>query len=215
MKIYEKKIRICYPFRNQEEYRTDLQVKRFISKLLHTENEDIYYTVERFEREVLPRISPKKLPPKDIRKREKARLVDLINLHNAGGIKCLEQIRGMLDSLKERKELISETGLPNVKTVVARNGKIVLFDGHHSCIAYIISGRKLLGSIPHLTISNEQDDSVKDEELFTFFGPHAKKLTTDNWQNYVINWQASENLQLEERKQNDMGELVESLSCSF
>ena len=134
-------------------------------------------------------------------------LDQIINLHNCNGIQDLSRIRSMLSDLKNGKELFMENGLPNTKLVIAKDGKHVLFDGHHTLIAYMLAGRKQLQEVPHIIIKNIKSGCVVDKEILTFFGENATKLYQKDWREYVINWQASEEHQLCHRVQKNMGEL--------
>lgn len=102
-------------------------------------------------------------------------------------------------------------GLPNVKIAKTSSGELVCFDGHHSLLAYMMAGREYLHEVPHLLVTDESGEGLKDEEIQAFFGEHAKKLRGSGWRNYTISWTNPPERQLEERKQEDMGELLSAL----
>ena len=74
----------------------------------------------------------------------------------------------------------------------------------------MITGKTFLHEIPHLIIENE-NCHVNNQEILIFFGTHSKKIDNSNWRKHVINWQAPTEIQLCKRKQNNMGELLDSL----
>ena len=138
-------------------------------------------------------------------------LSQIINLHNSNGIQDLSRIHSMVSDLNKGKELFMENGLPNIKLTITKDGRHVLFDGHHTLISYMIAGRKLLGDVPHIIVKNADTGSVTDREIHVFFGEHASKLDNKDWKNYVINWQAPKEKQLCFRSKKNMGELFDSI----
>ena len=127
--------------------------------------------------------------------REPIILREVINLHNNNGIKDLDQIKLMVKEIKSGKDIISKNGFPNIKLVKTQNSEWVLFDGHHSLLSYMITGRTYLHEVPHIIVQNE-NGYVDDNEIHVFFGKHSGKLSESNWRQHVINWQASEEKQL-------------------
>ncbi len=138
-------------------------------------------------------------------------LDQIINLHNTDGIQDLARIRSMLSDLKTGKELFMENGLPNIKLVITKDGKHVLFDGHHTLIAYMLAGRKNLSQVPHIIVKNAMFGYIIDKDIHVFFGRHAPKLCQKDWREYVINWQVPKEHQLCPRVQKNMGELSRSI----
>lgn len=210
MRVYEKEVEISYPSRGEEDNSIS-GVRTYRVGLNHTEKEDIYDLVRRFESEIFPGVCVNDLSPTEAKEQGETNLRNLLNIHNADGIRRREQIEKMQKSIESGKEILSDSGIPNVKTVKVQGDELLVFDGHHSCLAYILAGRELLAEIPYLNIAGESGKAVRDRELRTFFGPHGDKLEERNWKDYVINWQASEEKQLETRIQEDMGELADSL----
>ena len=189
-----KIVRLIYPYKSNN--------KISVSKV-PAKNKTIYNTVDFFEQELSPRI---KLINK--KTKNKIQLRDIINLHNDTGIQDLARIKVMVSQIKSGKHVLSPRDLPNIKLVKTKNNEWVLFDGHHSMLAYMFAGKRYLNEIPHLIVENEQG-YVADKEILVFFGEHSKKIK--NWRRYVINWQAQKEKQLCRRRQNNMGELFKAI----
>ncbi|UCH09795.1 MAG: hypothetical protein JSU61_11350 [Fidelibacterota bacterium] len=166
----------------------------------------IYDAVDFFERSLFVTVP---------RRREqvtgRVRLREILNLHNVDGMRDVPQIRGMISQIRAGGDVLHATGLPNVKIVASRRGEWVLFDGHHTTVAYMATGRRYLDEIPHLIV-REGPDPVKDSGILVFFGSHSKRLTPSTWRNYVINWQAPPEGQLCARIESTMCGLFESLA---
>ena len=135
-------------------------------------------------------------------------LKNIINLHNDTGIQSVERIKSMIKSIKEGKEVISSEGIPNVKLVVSKDKGYVLFDGHHTMLAYMYCSKEYLHEIPHIIVEDEQG-FTKNEEMKVFFGEHSKNA---DWKINTINWQASKEEQLCKRIHKNMGEVMHSIS---
>jgi len=172
-------------------------------------SDTIYDTVDQFEKELDSKI---KETLKEIKK--PVLLRDIINLHNINGIKSINQIRTMVKKIKSGKDILSPSELPNIKLVKTQKSEWILFDGHHSLLSYMIAGRTHLHEIPYLVIEDEKG-YVNDKEILVFFGMHSIQLTDSNWKKYVINWQAPKERQLCKREQNNMGELLDSISSFY
>jgi len=142
---------------------------------------------------------------------ERVRLERILNLHDVDGMKDVPQIGGMIGQICAGGDLVHPTGLPNVKVVLVERGEALLFDGHHTVIAYMATEREYLDQIPHLLVHGD-NGHVEDVAILAFFGAHAEKLTASNWRDYVIRWRASPDEQLCDRVQENMGELFDSLS---
>ena len=180
----------------------------FVYKIPFTKkNMTIYDTVDFFEKQIF---SKTKETNEQIEKSaEKVLLRKIINLHNNNGIKNIPQITSMINQIKSGKDILFSSGVPNIKLVRTKNKEWVLFDGHHSVLAYMVLGRKYLSEVPHLIIQNKTG-CVKDSEILVFFGVHSKKLRALGWRDYVINWQQPKEKQLCKRVQENMGELSDS-----
>ena len=166
----------------------------------------IYDTVDLFEQYILK--SKIKKSVKDVK--NKVLLRDIINLHNSDGIKILSQIKSMVKQIEKGKDVFSKHKYPNIKLVKTKNNELVLFDGHHSMLAYMFAGKEYLNEIPHLIIK-EKGGYLSDKEIHVFFGKHSTKLKNKDWRDYVINWELPEEKQLCKRIQSNMGELFKAM----
>ncbi len=163
---------------------------------VHSENKNktIYDTVNQFEKELGSKI---KKTIKEVK--ELVSLREIINLHNINGIKSMNQIRTMVKEIQSGKDILSPSGLPNIKLVKTEQSEWILFDGHHSLLSYMIAGRTYLHEVPHFVIEDEKGH-VNDKEILNFFGMHSKKLNESSWRKYAINWQAPKERQLCKRE---------------
>lgn len=168
----------------------------------------IYDTLDFFEKNIFLK-GKINIVTKQIK--HKTNLKEIINLHNNNGIRDISQIKGMVQKIKSRDEIFNINRMPNIKLVKTAYEEWVLFDGHHSMLAYMVAGKKYLHEVPHLVVQDEKKGYVSDEEILVFFGEHSKKLMVTEWRKYVINWQNSIKKQLCRRIQKNMGELFESL----
>ena len=132
----------------------------------------------------------------------------IINLHNSEGIKDLEQIKSMITTIKSGNHIISEN-IPNIK-LLKNSDELILFDGHHSMLAYLYSNITSLHQIPHIIIENK-NQPLTNKDINVFFGNHKEKLQNQDWRQFAINWQAPIEKQLSKRIHNNMGELFESI----
>ena len=142
-------------------------------------------------------------------------LGDIINLHNDTGVKDISKINSMTNQIISGKDVYNTNGLPNIRLVKTKDSHWVLFDGHHTMLAYMFAGRKYLHETPHLIVEGGITEYASDKEINIFFGEHKSKLKNDDWRKYVINWQAQKEKQLCNRIQKNMKELFESLSKKF
>jgi hypothetical protein len=180
------------------------EVKILISKVKITkEVKTIYDSVSFLVRDEVS-INNNSFSHKRVKKR--IRLHRILNIHNDDGIKDFVQIGAMIKSIKSG-EHIHSFGIPNIKLVVIKERELLLFDGHHSMLAYMLVGKKYLNEIPHLIIKDEDKGYIQDKDILVFYGKHAKNMRDGNWREYVINWQTVEEKQLSSRIQKNMGEL--------
>jgi hypothetical protein len=98
-----------------------------------------------------------------------------------------------------------------VKIVTTCRGEWVLFDGHHTVVAYMATGRRYLDELPHLMVHYGREP-IPDSDILVVFGSHAPLLSTSLWRNYTINWQAPQEEQLAKRDQHSMRELFDTLA---
>jgi len=191
---------------NSRDYNLISVSKSFVpaSKTVKT----IYETIVFFENNIFLK---DKLNAATKQVKHKIKLKEIVNLHNNTGIKNISQIKDMNLTIKTGKDIFNVNGMPNIKLVNTKSQKLVLFDGHHSLLAYMFSGKTYLHETPHIIVEDEKKGYVEDEEIIVFFGQHKKKIMSKDWRNYVINWQSPKNMQLEKRIQNNMGELYDSI----
>ncbi len=187
-------------------YPAENNIKFYSLKLDHNRDASIYDSVEIFKK-----ISNPKFVLKEIK--EKIPLKNIINLHNDTGIQSMARIKSMINDIKSGKEIFSDDGFPNIKLVKTKDNKWVLFDGHHSMLAYIAMGKRFLHEIPHMIVKNHDKEHVNDDEITVFFGEHGKNIK--DWKKHVINWQAEKEEQLCKRVQNNMGEVLDSIKESI
>ncbi|MCF7891272.1 hypothetical protein K9M78_08645 [Candidatus Bipolaricaulota bacterium] len=204
----KRKVKLLLP-KNVDKNKFSDGVKTFTCAFDHRASEDVYSTVEKFRKEVFPEIGDEDLRVEFVR--NKTSLAEIVNLHNAEEIKRRSSIEEMLEKINSGKHVKMPDGLPNVKVVKTKLGELVCFDGHHSMLAYMFSGKRYLHQLPSLVISDPAEKGLEDEEIYPFFGDHAKKLRGTDWRNYTISWTNPPERQLEERKQEDMGELFSAL----
>lgn len=176
---------------------------------LKEKSSTIYDTADHFEKELDSKIKETVEEVKEL-----VLLREIINLHNIDGIKSMNQIRTMVKEIKSGNDILSPSGLPNIKLVKTEQSELILFDGHHSLLSYMIAGRTYLHEVPHFVIEDE-NGHVSDKEILIFFGVHSKKLNDSNWRKYVLNWQAPKERQLCKREQNNMGELLDSIIVHY
>jgi len=199
-------VKLIHPYKSKDGNLTCVSSLR-----VHLKNNSktIYDTVDQFEKELGSKIR------KTIKEvKELVSLREIINLHNINGIKSMSQIRTMVKEIKSGKDILSPSGLPNIKLVKTEQSEWILFDGHHSLLFYMIAGRTYLHEVSHLVIEDE-NGHVNDKEILIFFGTHSKKLNDSNWRKYVINWQAPKERQLCKREQDNMGDLLDSINVLY
>lgn len=204
----ERRVRLVFPVNGAND---EAEIVRTFSRVVNHENEgDVYLTVEKFRKEAFPEITNTDTQSEKIR--EKTLLSRIINLHNVDEIRERPtRISEMREKIESGKPVLMPDGLPNVKIVKTSRGELVCFDGHHSLLAYMAADKKYLREVPHLMVTGGSGGGLGDEEIHVFFGKHATKLRGKDWRNYTISWTNPPECQLEERKQEDMGELFSAL----
>lgn len=184
-----------------------------IGKMKITKNiEFIYDALGEFEDGVLLSLQ-ENLVKRKIRK--KLELAKMLNIHDSDGIRNIRQVKRMLVSIKNRKHILSMSGMPNVKILKTRNNKLVLFDGHHSVLAYMAAGKKYLHEVPYILIENKDEKRILENNIANFFGGHLKFKRKTNWHKYTVNWQAPRRKQLCMRAQKNMGELFDVIRVRY
>ena len=180
-----------------------------VTKIPRKKEDTIYDTVTKFK-EILSRY-PESISLKRLRCDQKTSLEKIINLHDADGIRDLNQVRKMSHKIAAGYHIFSKDNIPNIKIVTSAKREKILFDGHHSTLAYMLNDHQYLGEIPYLEVLNREKKPITDPEIHAFFGKHSETIKDKNWRNFVINWQREESHQLERREQKNMGELLEEL----
>jgi hypothetical protein len=170
-----------------------------ISSLKISGEHTIYETVDVFKQNI-----PKDKSIEEVK--ERILLKDIINLHNDTGIQSIDRIKSMIKAVRQGKEILSNENIPNVRLVKTKDNKHILFDGHHSMLAYMHCGKQYLHEIPHIIV---EDEYITDEEIKVFFGKHADKA---DWKEHTINWQEEKEKQLCKRIQKNMGEVMHSIN---
>lgn len=132
-------------------------------------------------------------------------LSELINIHNIDGVN-VERTLQMKDRIVSGGDIFDESGLPNVKAVPTESGEFLLFDGHHTVLAYMLAGRYSLHEVPHLTVEDADAVHPSAGEISAFYGRHAEE-SQGLWRDYVINWMNPVDKQLCGRIQEKMGQL--------
>ena len=139
-------------------------------------------------------------------------LSEVMPIHNLSGVRDASQIKQMQEKISSGEEVFEKDGLPNIKLVVAPNNKLLIFDGTHTLIAYLLQGKRLLSSVPYLVISADKFAPVTAQEISTFFPEESREKIESKWSEWVVNWQAELGSQTEKREFNTMGELALVLS---
>lgn len=136
-------------------------------------------------------------------------LREIINLHDEEGLK-LKRIIKMSSSINSGNHIIAKPGLPNIKLIKTSDNKVLVFDGHHTIISYLLEGKKYLSEIPHILFESEIG-YFKDDDISVFFLRHKNKIKKDNWRKYVANWNLPFSKQITLRKRQNIGELYDAI----
>lgn len=202
-------ISLVYPDRESAEHSEYPHVRSYQRRIQMAEDETIYNLVEKFVTEHFPYLDLSSEYEKQ--HTERNLLQKIITLHNDTGISFDYRINNMAKKIEAGREILTPEGIPNAKLVRTNSSDLVLFDGHHTALAYMVAGKKYLSEIPYLLVDSPGKSGISDEEIHAFYGPHARELKNKNWRDYTINWLRSGDEQLEARKQHNLGELLEIL----
>ncbi|MFH2105485.1 MAG: hypothetical protein ABII72_04620, partial [Parcubacteria group bacterium] len=93
----------------------------------------IYNTVDYFENNIFLK-DELKIETRPVK--HKTDLKNIINLHNNDGIKDVAQIKRMVQKIESGDDILHINRMPNIKLVKTAAAEWVLFDGHHSLLAY-------------------------------------------------------------------------------
>ncbi len=193
-----KIIKLSFPLKQKS------LVEISVTKIPCSGRETIYDIVDFFRDEIFLKYKIKEI------KREiknDVLLREIINLHDEEGIDA-SKVKKMFRQIKKGEEILFNCGLPNIKLVRTKDNEFVLFDGHHSLLAYMKAGRKYLSEVPCLIL--ETNKGFSDNEIMIFFGKHGIELKNKDWEDYVINWRVKEG-ELCKRKRKNIGEVFDSL----
>jgi len=187
-------------------------VRRSTVKVLgQTSGVDVYGIVKEYEKKIFQHSA---LQPVKVDPRSCIDMRQIVGLHNCSGMRSPEQIVRMVAKIGDGKDILQDSGLPNIKLVTTEDNDAVLFDGHHTLLAYLLVGRRFLHEVPYLTVSRE-NGGIYGKDVLAFFGVHAKYISSHCWRNFVINWQARPREQLCIRKENNMGELLDAIQSEL
>ena len=126
-------------------------------------------TTARFEEKIIPKLDEEIKPDRVNRKNK---LKNIVSFHNDDGIKDIHQIKRMADAITSGEHILSRE-VHNIKLVKTWEEQLLLFDGHHSILAYIITGRTYLEEIPHLMVIDKANGYLNDQDISVFYGEHA------------------------------------------
>lgn len=202
-------VSLIEPARGNPKNSEDTHVRIYEKRIQMKKDETIYVLVEKFVTDHFPHIDfSKEFEEKSV---ERNPVKEITTLHNDTGISFDYRINNMAKKIESGKEILTPEGTPNAKLVTTKYDELVLFDGHHTALAYMLAGKKYLSEIPHLLVNSPDNTGISDKEIHPFYGPHARKLKDKNWREYTINWFRSGEQQLEPRRQENLGELFEAL----
>jgi hypothetical protein len=199
-------IELSFPEKSGKTVKTLLTEVRISSDVI-----TVYDTVSFFMQNIYPTLKRK---PEIIRIKKHILLKDILNIHNDDGIRDREQVRIMMEDIHSGRDILPY-GIPNVKLARTMDNTLLLFDGHHSMLAYMAAGRSYLEEIPYLIIYDKESGYIPDKDVVIFFGEHSKEIENNNWRDKAINWQVPQENQLCSRIQRSMGELFDTLKKEF
>jgi len=139
-------------------------------------------------------------------------LAQLVPIHNSSGIKSPSLVKRMVKTISHGRNILEKDGLPNIKLAVTPEKRLLVFDGHHSLLAYFLAGKKFLREIPYLVLGSTNFEPVETSEISLFFPKASRLLVKENWFRYTVNWQAQEDKQLEERRVENLSDLAAEFS---
>ena len=198
-------IKLSYPAENDKQSMENTAIARV---KITPDTKIVYNAVGWFEDHMFPEL---KVRLANHRIKKRVRLRSVVNIHNSDGIRDVGQIKRMIKSISRGRDTLTRSGMPNVKLYKTKKRKLFLFDGHHSLLAYMSSGRKYLNSIPYLLIERNNNGRLDDSNIFDFFGGLLSREESINWLQYAVNWQAPKKAQLCQRLEKNMGELYDTI----
>lgn len=138
-------------------------------------------------------------------------LSNIVVIHNSTGIRERTQVGTMYQQIGQGQHIVHDSGAPNIKIVIAPDNRPLLFDGHHTALAYLAAGKSHLSDVPYAVVAHPGGRSVSSSELTVLYPESAKAAIESNWSTYVVNWQADASKQLEPRKIETLGQLALAL----
>ena len=134
---------------------------------------------------------------------------EVLTIHNATGMRDIAQMQTMIEKVKRGDHVFNSNSLPNVKIVLAPDKRYLMFDGHHTALAYLLAGKKFLHEMPHIVISN-QNQPLSAEEISYFFPEDKRELVQEDWLKYTVNWQNPDE-KIELRQIQTIGDLLKAI----
>lgn len=99
---------------------------------------------------------------------------DVLTIHNSTGMRDLAQLQTMIEKIKHNRLVINDNGLPNIKLVLAPDKHLLMFDGHHTALAYLLAGKKFLHETPYILLSNARQP-LSPREISYFFPKNSRE----------------------------------------
>lgn len=137
---------------------------------------------------------------------EPINISEIISIHNATGMRDLAQMQTMIEKVKRGDLVMNNNGLPNIKLVLAPDKRLLMFDGHHTALAYLLAGKNYLHETPYISMSNS-GVPLGTQEISYFFPEDFRDEVKENWLKYTVNWQAPTE-KAEIRIHNTLGDLL-------
>ncbi|MFW6190539.1 MAG: hypothetical protein ACOC49_02715 [Candidatus Bipolaricaulota bacterium] len=204
-------VELVFPVRGNDDS-DGISRKSFLTEIRSETRDDIYGLVEEFRKGRFSELAEEDFSVSEAR--NPMALENVINLHDGDEIGVRVDIGEMVKRVESGREVLMTDGFPNVKVTKTKREELVLFDGHHTLLAYMMTGRSYLCQVPHLLVTDVGGAGFDDREILAFFGDHAEKLKGEDWREFTISWTKPEDEQLKSREYCDMGELLEGFSGS-
>ncbi|HUD20527.1 MAG TPA: hypothetical protein VMQ44_00450 [Candidatus Saccharimonadales bacterium] len=131
---------------------------------------------------------------------------EILCIHNASGMRDLAQMQSMITKIKNGGLVMNSNGLPNIKVVLAPGKKWLMFDGHHTALAYLLAGKRYLHETPYISMSNA-GIPFGAQEISYFFPEDFRARVKEDWFKYTVNWQSPKD-KAELRVQKTLGDLL-------
>ena len=109
----------------------------------------------------------------------------------------------MIEDIKTGRHIFSR-GNPDIKLIKTRDNQRLVFDDHHSMLAYMAAGMTHLEEVPHRIIFDKAKGYVEDKDIVVFYGEYAADIENYNWKEKMISWQTAKERQIFKRAQKNM-----------